>query len=396
MYLKPYFVRSNLKLVMNSATDVEEKPFDVLESIKKHIALLKPKLPEKMVICVGEYPSKILLEGRLAERLHEVEPLFIGKSSKEILTWARSGISDDMVLGLSEKAETHYWYNVLSYMMKDDAFSTRLKEKSVHSQFDDLILSSSWEGVGSALTPFLVASLIEAGMNAVALTILPSSVQPSDVQFNALYSVGSCLSHEGSAVVLLDRDLLESFTGVSRDGTLMKGNLAVNYMMELMLTKDYFVQELSELSRAFNMNTYTIIPMTGASFRLYESLENMLNSAISKPLLKFDLSSSSILYVLVRIPERLKESLTQGKIELSIANWFRGKANLKSIYVGEPIYVNEMSDRIDILLFVGGFTLTNIFSVMEKRVKDVKNDAIDKGFLKEDDWQGIVGRLVKA
>ncbi len=395
MYLKPYFVRPNLKLVVNPGMDVEKKPFDVLESIRKHITLLKSKLPEKILICIGEYPTKIILEGRLAERLHEVEPLFVVKSIKEIVKWSQSSVSDDVIMGLDAKAETHYWYDAISYIMKNDAFSTRLKERVVQAGFDDLILSSSWEGISSALMPFLVASLREAEMNAVALTILPSSIQPSDVQFNALYSIGSCLTQEGSVIVVLDRDLLEGFTGVGRDGTAMKGNMVVNYMVELMLSKDYFVQELSELSRAFDVKMYTVLHVTGASFRLYESLGNMLDSTISKPLLKFDISSSSVLYVLVRMPEQLKESLPRGKIELSIANWFKGKANLKSIYVGEPIYVDETSDRIDMLLFAGGFSFSGIFSGMEKRIKDVKNNAVKKGLIKEDDWQNIVGGLVK-
>jgi len=373
----------------------DETQFDVLESIEKHIAVLKPKLPEKALICIGEYPTKILLKGHLVEKLHDVEPLLIGKSSKEIVKWSLSGISSDVVLGLDAKVETHYWYNVLSFTAKNDAFVTRLKEKTVQKQYDTLILSSSWEGVGSALLPFLTSTLRDSNMNAVALTILPSSVQPSDVHFNALYSVGLCSSQDSSTIILADRDLLEAFTGVNRNGSVMKGNIATNYLLELMLTKDSFVQELSELSRTFNVKLFTILHVTGASLRLYESLENMLNSALSRPLLKLDLSSSSVLYVLIRMPEQLKESLPKGKIELSVAAWFKGKASLKSIYVSEPIYVDEMSDRLDILLIVGGFNVTSMVASMEKRVKDVKNSAVKKGFIKEDEWQSIVEGLIK-
>ena len=388
-------MKPNLKLVVNRPMGCDESQFDVLESIEKHIAMLKPKLPEKALICIGEYPTKILLKGHLVEKLRDVEPLFIGKSSKETVKWSQSEISSDVVLGLDAKVETHYWYNVLSFTAKNAAFVTRLKEKTVQKQYDTLILSSSWEGVGSALLPFLTSTLRDSNMNAVALAILPSSVQPSDVHFNALYSVGLCSSQDSSTIILADRDLLEAFTGVNRNGSVMKGNIATNYLLELMLTKDSFVQELSELSRTFNVKLFTILHVTGASLRLYESLENMLNSALSRPLLKFDLSSSSVLYVLIRMPEQLKESLPKGKIELSVATWFKGKASLKSIYVSEPIYVDEMSDRLDILLIVGGFNVTSMMASMEKRVKDVKNSAVKKGFIKEDEWQSIVEGLVK-
>jgi hypothetical protein len=372
-----------------------ETQSDVLQSIEKHIAMLKPTLPEKALICIGEYPTKILLKGHLFEELTDVEPLLIGKSSKEIVKWSQSGISSDIVLGLDSKVETHYWYNVLSFTSKNDTFVTRLKEKAVQKQYEALILSSVWEGIGSALLPFLTSTLRDSNMNTVGLTIMPSSVQPSDVHFNALYSIGLCSSQDLSTIILVDRDLLEAFTGVNRNGSVMEGNIATNYLLELMLTNDSFVQELSELSRTFNVKLFTILHVTGASLKLYESLENMLNSALSRPLLKFDISSSSVLYVLLRMPEQLKESLPKGKIELTVANWFKERASLKSIYVSEPIYVDEMSDRIDILLIAGGFSVTSMMTSMEKRVKDAKDIAVKKGFIKEDEWQNIVGSLVK-
>jgi hypothetical protein len=45
------------------------------------------------------------------------------------------------------------------------------------------------------------------------------------------------------------------------------------------------------------------------------------------------------------------------------------------------------------LLVFGGFTTTELFAVMEKKVKDAKNNAIEKGFLKENEWQGIAQEL---
>jgi len=54
-----------------------------------------------------------------------------------------------------------------------------------------------------------------------------------------------------------------------------------------------------------------------------------------------------------------------------------------------------MSDRIDILLIAGGFSVTSMMTSMEKRVKDAKDIAVKKGFIKEDEWQNIVGSLVK-
>ena len=36
--------------------------FNVLASIEKHIEALKPLLPKQALVCIGEYPIKILLK----------------------------------------------------------------------------------------------------------------------------------------------------------------------------------------------------------------------------------------------------------------------------------------------------------------------------------------------
>jgi hypothetical protein len=138
---------------------------------------------------------------------------------------------------------------------------------------------------------------------------------------------------------------------------------------------------------------HSVLLATGASIKIYGSLENILNATLLKPLLNFDLSSASLIYVLVRMPANLKDKLSTGKIELAIAGWFKEKANLKSIYVTEPIYVEDTSDRTDLILFVGGFDTTQMVADLDKKVKSMKSQAITKGFIKEEDWQQIIKNL---
>jgi hypothetical protein len=173
------------------------------------------------------------------------------------------------------------------------------------------------------------------------------------------------------------------------------GNTIVNYVLELIMAKETFVQELTELSRFFNVKMYTVLSAIGASLKVYGSLENILNTALLRPFLKFDLSSASLLYVLIRMPIQFKDKLPKGEIELAVANWFKKRASLDSIYVSEPIYVEDVSDRIDVVMFVGGFDLTETFTSLEKKVNPTKSQAIKKGFMKEDEWKGIIKNLVE-
>jgi hypothetical protein len=372
-----------------------EPQLDVFENIAKHIDQLKPLFPTQAIICIGEYLAKILLKGSFMDETNDVLPIFISKSSKDIAEWSQSSLDPYNILGLDPNKDTHFWFHVLPHITKNDEFMTRLKNKLVDKQRDAIVVSSVWDGVGSALLPALISQFREWNINSVALAVLPSKVQPPDVQFNAFSSMGLWASKDFTPVVLLNRDYLESYVGVDRKGSIINGNVVINYLLELMLAKETLVQELSELSRSFNVRVYTILSATGASLKIYGSLENMLQTALLRPLLSFNLSNISLLYVLLRIPLQFKEKLPRGKVELVIANWFREKTHLKSVYVSEPIWAEDVSDRIDVVIFVGGFAVTELFTSIEKKVNAVKNNAIERGLMSKDEWQRIVKNLIE-
>ena len=345
------------------------------------------------MICIGEYPIKILLKGPLAEKKDEALPIFIDKFSKDIAEWSQSSLNPDNILGLDLNVDTHFWFQVLPCVENDGALVTRLKDKTLNNSSGALIVSSLWDGIGSGLLPALISQFKEWNTNTVAFGVLPSQMQVSDVHFNAFSSVGLCVSKGSAPLLLLDRDQLESYVGVDRSGAVLKGNVFFNYLLEMVAAKETFVQELSELSRAFDVRMYTVLSAAGASVSMYGSLKNILDSALSTPLLKCDLSSASVLYVLLRLPLHLKEKLSRGKIELEIANWFKEKANLQSIFVSEPIYIEDGNDRIDLVMFVGGFDVTKMFASMEKKVRAIKSFVVKKGSIKEDEWRAIVKSL---
>ncbi len=372
----------------------EKSAFDVLESVKKHIETLKPLLPKQALVCIGEYPIKILLKEPYVDKTDEMLPILLGKSSDEIFKWIPKGFDPFLVLGFEDaNIDTHFWYNVLPFVSQDETLIEGLKKKPIEKLHSAIMVASIWDGIGSASLPTLISKLKASNINSLSIAILPSKIQPADAYFNALASLGMCASIDAATVVLLDRDLLENYEGVDRNGSLIKGNTVSNYLVNLLLSKETLVQEISELSRTFNVKMYSVLVATGASIKIYGPLENMLNAMLLKPLLTFDLSSASLLYVLLRIPISLKDKLPRGKIELAIAGWFKEKANLKSIYITEPIYVEDTSDRIDLIMFVGGFDTANMVTDLDKKVKSMKNRAVKKGFIKEEDWQAIMKNL---
>jgi len=372
-----------------------QRHFDVIENIRKHISQLKPWFPSQAIICIGKYPIQIILNGSFIDNIGDVLPIFIDKSSVDIKNWSQSRLKPYNILGLDTKIDTFLWFQVYPNIIKNDVFITRLKNKPLDNVRQAIVVASIGDGIGSSLFPFLCSQLKMLNINPVALAVLPSKVQPPDVHFNAFSSMGLSISTGFTPVLLIDRDNLENYVGVNRKGVKIKGNMLVNYLLELLLEKRTLAQEISEFSRSFNVNIFTALLTTGASFRIYGSIENMLNTALLKPLLKFDLSSVSLIYVLLRIPSHLKTKLPREKIDLSIANWVKDKVNLKSIYLSDPIYIEDTSDRIDVVMFAGGFDVTELFTSMEKKINPIKSEAINRGFISEEEWQGIVKSLIK-
>jgi hypothetical protein len=359
--------------------------FNVLASVEKHIQALKPLLPKQAIVCIGEYPIKILLKGPAITQDSQSLPIFIEKSTEEVEKWTPKGFNAHYVLGFEDqKIESHFWYNALPFIVNDESVVKSLKKKSLERLHGAIVLASVWDGIGSASLPALIAKFKSLNQDSLGMAILPSKIQPTDAQFNTYASLLMCQNIEGATVLLIDRDHLENYEGVNRQGEPIEGNTVANYLVNLFLSKETLVDEVSELSRTFGTKLFTPLLVTGASWKIYGSVENMLNTTLLKPFLTFDLATSTVLYVLLRMPLSLKDKLPRSKIELSIANWFENKANLESIYITEPIYTQDMNDRIDVVMFVGGFNTDQMFGNLEKKVTILKKHAVEKGFMTED------------
>ena len=51
--------------------------------------------------------------------------------------------------------------------------------------------------------------------------------------------------------------------------------------------------------------------------------------------------------------------------------------------MSEPIYTDDSSDRMDIIMFAGDFDSTAVFASIEKQVNENKNHAIESGLVRK-------------
>ena len=384
-------------MVKNKKTKDEEKLEIVTKNNKSNPDLLEKNISQQILLCVGEYLSKSIIQNTFQNKKYAFSyPLLVSKFSQDVNGWSQSIIDGKYILSLEKNVDSHFWYQILPVLSESNVLIDNLKKRSIDNIKGVIVLSSLWDGFGSALTPTLISQFKESNTNSIVFEILPSQLQTSDAHFNAFSSVSLCLSENFAPIVFLDRDQVENFSGIDRQGSIIKGSSVVNFLLDLIQKKESFVQEISELTRAFDVRVYTVMLSFGASLSVYGSLENILNAAMLRPLLKFKLSSSCVAYAVFRIPTRMKKTLLKNNIELTLANWFKEKTNLKSIQISEPIYIDSKEDRIDLALFVGGFELSDIFTPIMKKIQPMKNNAIKKGLIKKKDWEVIVKELIPS
>jgi hypothetical protein len=360
--------------------------FNILASIEKHIEGLKPLLPKQAIVGIGEYPIKVLLKEPILGREGAL-PIFVEKSSDDIYKWIPKGFDPHLILGFEDYGvDTHFWYDVLPVVIRDRSLTDSLKRPSAEKIRGAIILGAVSNGVASAAIPSFTTKFRKQNIDSLSIAVMPSKIQPVDAHFNAYAMLQMCQQTEGAVVLLIGRDQLESFEGVDKKGEQIKGNNVLNYIIDMFLSKELLVQEVSELSRTFNIKLFSALVVTAASYKVYGSLKNMLDMALLEPLSPFDISSASLLYVLLRMPTSLKETIPKAKIELEITNWFKEKTNLQSIHISEPIYTEEANDRIDAVLFIGGFNTVKMFAELEEQVSKLKKMALEKGLMTED-WK---------
>lgn len=369
-----------------------ENDINLKENIKRHVAMVKPQFPRLAVISIGNYVSDILQNSFSVTDLGELA-LFIKKNEGNSFRDRSVRTDEHNVVRVDEKADTHYWFTFQKHIAEKDLVVEKLKTKPIDRLEGAIMAASTGEGVGSVLLPDLVSRFKEGNVDAVAFAVLPSNVQPADAHYNSMWSMAACC-RDGLTQILIDRDCLEGYVGVDRKGEVLKGNAVFKYIMKIAIEKEQFVQEFNELTKSFHLKMFTALSATGASLRIYGSIKNILDAAYLRPLSTFDLSTASMLYVLIRLPVGLKDKLSRGTIELAVDEWFKQKTNLKAAFVSEPVYVDDGSDRLDIVMLVGGFDLTERVTSLGRKVRPIVSYSAKNGAMKVKEWDELISVLI--
>jgi len=370
---------------------LSEADLKLLVGLRKHINAVTPVLPNRAVITVGQYTLDALLD---TSRFQEDERLDLFRvHHKKDLEHKVVYIDPEYQVQVDTLYEPHYWYD-LRQNVDEEVFRAKLAERIYDYHKEVLTLVNLSEGPSSGLYPILHKFLADKGKNTLGVVIFPSMSHSSDALLNAFASVGMISLENTTPLLLIDQGSVEDYTGVHRMGEVLKGIDVIDYLIELMLDKEGFIRDIYKLSKNFGIQFFAPMLATGCSLTIYESFRNILNIVLEQPLMDFDISSASMIYVLVKAPIYYRDEFTKGKIEYEVTQWLKERLGVDIPQVCEPIFVDEFGDRVDVVILVGGFNTSNLFRNIYRRIERFSNMNLEQGLYDKELWEKIKGRLL--
>lgn len=374
----------------------DDESLNILNWVRPHIDRIQTVLPSQLALSVGLYAYKSLMgSGKFVGSDTPTLLQVVHRKEMELMN-ASAEDNGRQIIVLDTTFEPHYWFDIQRYLEKEPSFMEALKDRIFDYHEELVAVGSLSEGVAAGVFPTINEYLLERGSDYLLMGVFPSLGHSSDALFNAFSSLGQILIQGSGPIVILDRDRLDSFISVNRAGARLLGDDVPRYLAELFLDKKGIVRDLAKLSQAFKVELFTALMASGSSMEIYESLRNVLDVTLEQPLLDFDLSTISLVYVLIRAPLRMQEQFTKGYIELEVNDWLKETLGLNVPQICEPVYVDEFNDRVDVIILVGGFDPQPLFKKVDERITRFDNLIKEHGFYDREVWDKIRQRLVNG
>lgn len=361
----------------------------LLSEIKNRINSITPDLNNRAVLTVGQYTLDALQNG---------SPL---KSTDIIRVHHRNDLKNkSMTLSPMESLpvetdyEPHYWFD-LNKTLDTDQFLESLRQRLYKYHEDALTVTNIGEGCSSGVLPLIHRALAEEGKNTLAVTLIPSMGHSSDALFNAFAALGLLLNENTTPVLMVCEDNMEQYVGVHRGGSRLESMKAFDYIIKLMLENPGFLRDFYTLSSNFNIRTFTPLVASGCSLDIYGSFRNILEITLEQPLLDVDLSSSSMVYVIVKAPKAYTGMFTKGQIEYEVSQWLMKSLDVDIPGICEPIFVDELNDRVDVLILIGGFDASPVYRSMYERIERFSDMNLEQELMDAETWEQIKETLLK-
>jgi hypothetical protein len=375
-----------------SKLSLEDIDLKLLSNIRSHIEALEPQIPNRVVVTVGQYTLDLLTDFQhLREGIIDLIRVYHKKDleHKTIILDSRYTLEIDTLY------EPHYWFD-LQKQIDEEKFKEEIEKRFYRYHENILSITNLGEGAASGILPVIHRFLNDMQKNSLGVAVFPSMSHSSDALFNAFACIGRIFLENTTPIILIDQSNLEEFSGIHRDGEPINGIEIIDYMIEILLEKEGFLKDFCTLSNNFKILNFIPLLATGCSLDVYENLRNILDITLEQPLMNIDLSTSSMIFVLVRAPVFYRDEYSKGNIEYEVSKWLSESIKIDIPQVCETIFTEEFSDRIDVLILMGGFYTQKLFRDVYRRIERFSNMNLEQNLINVDLWNRIKKKLLET
>lgn len=367
---------------------------DLAESIERFASLSKEFTKPKLLfpIGLGLWGSKLLFTTLSTHEYRSVNFGTIGASSADLQSFASSIAQRNSKEGAERilKRINHpikltvdkmggLWGQAEGAAKKDVALVEMVNVIGLRETEDDqvaILAGALGEGLVAGVAPYFASTIKERSPNSsrIFFGILPSGDDPEQAQFNAYSGLARLAKSNIDVVVIMQGTSLINLKGILRSGNEIGPDKLLPIMFDLLLGDDIDnIQEFARLSRSFRVQVYTPIFAYGRSHEIYEGLANILEHANYNLISPFNADSVVLSAASIRVPAGVLGRVGRDSLEEQFNAWSKKKfpslrgTSLRILTKDEP------SDRLDVLLLLGGTKLDSILQPIREGYEDLKS-----------------------
>ena len=260
----------------------------------------------------------------------------------------------------------------------DSALADRIGILGIHGTKEEQIsffMGSLSEGIVAGVAPFLnsVAKEKNPNISRIFIVTLPGEDASEQVQFNAYCGLANLLQSGIEVAIIMQDSVLKTLKGISRSGAELDADFLIPSMCDMLLAIDVEgLAELSHIAQSFRLQVLSPTFAYGASYEIYGSIANIVEYSLYNIMVPMNYENVIVAVAIARVPRRLLEKVGLDSLQEQFTGWTRRRFPAIRGSLLRVITKEESSDRIDVILLLGGKNLELIADVMKKGYNDFK------------------------
>ena len=356
-----------------------------LINFKKELSLLinnlnsvKVKNLHKVInFGIGDFGSQTLLSFKNSihpERLNHLLVDFIdSEKNSSDSTESTSNDSNYYLIDEDYDSNINTWSEFENTFSEFDKFEDKIRRVGINNNIDEqtaIITGSIGETLVSGLTLPLIKKIkhINPKSSRIVLASLPSNNDTDQVQFNAYCGISRLVKNQktsGDMLIILQGNALSKMIGIDRSGKKLGYDILVPRILSLLTSNGHAINSLGKMAKSLKVLAFSPVYVYGRSYEIYDNLKNILDDAAYFPLSPFQYESIILSIVVIRVPESVLNTISTKRLEDDYNAWNRKRfPSLKESLI-QIVPVKENSDRLDVLLLLGGAKLENIVETVK-------------------------------